>query len=45
MNDFFNKNEIIFYSNMSDLADKINFYAKKNELRKKIARNEKKIII
>ncbi|MDA9725623.1 glycosyltransferase [Candidatus Pelagibacter sp.] len=42
MNDFFSKNEIIFYSNMSDLADKINFYAKRDELRKKIAKNGKK---
>ena len=29
MNDFFNKNEIIFYSNMSDLADKLIFMQKK----------------
>ena len=35
MNDFFNKNEIIFYSNTSDLAEKIIFYAKKDRLRKK----------
>tara|TARA_A100001035_G_C27774982_1_gene498482 strand:+ start:298 stop:2421 length:2124 start_codon:yes stop_codon:yes gene_type:complete len=42
MNDFFNKNEIIFYSNTSDLAEKIIFYAKKDRLRKKIAENGKK---
>ena len=27
MNDFFNKNEIIFYKNINDLSDKIKFYA------------------
>ena len=41
LGDFFNKNEIIFYKNIDELADKINFY-KKNELtRKKIAKNGK----
>ena len=38
MNDFFSKDEIIFYDNILDLADKIKFYAKKDTLRKKIAR-------
>ena len=42
MSDFFNKNEIIFYNNINDLADKIRFYSKKDELRKKIASNGKK---
>tara|TARA_Y100001970_G_scaffold292676_1_gene435077 strand:- start:690 stop:2810 length:2121 start_codon:yes stop_codon:yes gene_type:complete len=42
MNDFFNKNEIIFYKSISDLADKIIFYSKKDKLRKKIAKNGKK---
>ena len=42
MNDFFNKNEIIFYDNIDDLSDKINFYSKNEKLRKKIARNGKK---
>ena len=41
MNDFFNKNEIIFYKNINDLSDKIKFYAKKDNLRKKIAKNGK----
>ena len=41
LGDFFNKNEIVFYKNIDELADKINFY-KKNELtRKKIAKNGK----
>ena len=42
MSDFFNKNEIIFYNNINDLAEKIRFYSKKDELRKKIASNGKK---
>ena len=35
LNDFFNKNEIIFYKNINDLSDKIRFYANKDKLRKK----------
>ena len=42
MNDFFNKNEIIFYKDINDLSDKIKFYVKKDDLRKKIAKNGKK---
>lgn len=42
MKDFFNKNEIIFYKNINDLADKIKFYSKKDKIRIKIARNGKK---
>ena len=42
MNDFFNKNEIIFYKNIDDLADKIKFYSKNDQIRIKIARNGKK---
>ena len=41
MNDFFNNNEIIFYKNINELADKIKFYSKKDQLRIKIARNGK----
>ena len=41
MNSFFNKNEIIFYKNIDDLADKIRFYSKNDKLRIKIARNGK----
>ena len=33
----FNKNEIILYKNINDLTDKINFYKKNDQLRKKIA--------
>ena len=42
MNDFFNKNEIIFYQNINDLSDKIKFYSKNDKIRIKIARNGKK---
>ena len=42
MSDFFTKNEIIFYKNIKDLSEKIKFYAKKDNLRKKIAENGKK---
>ena len=38
----YNKNEIIFYKNISDLADKIIFYSKNDKLRKKISKNGKK---
>ena len=41
MNDFFNNNEIIFYKNINELADKIKFYSKNDQLRIKIARNGK----
>ena len=42
MNNFFNKKEMIFYRNINDLADKINFYSKNDLLRKKIAKNGKR---
>ena len=42
MNNFFNKKEMIFYRNINDLADKINFYSKNDPLRKKIAKNGKR---
>ncbi len=42
LNDFFTKNEIIFYKNLDDLGDKIRFYSKTDGLRKKIASNGKK---
>ena len=42
MHDFFNKDEIIFYDNINDLSDKINFYKKNDKLRIKIAKNGKK---
>ena len=42
LDDFFNKNEIIFYKNINDLDDKIKFYSKNDKIRIKIARNGKK---
>ena len=42
MSDFFNKNEIIFYKNINELADKIKYYSKNEKVRIKIARNGKK---
>jgi glycosyltransferase involved in cell wall biosynthesis len=41
-NDFFSNNEVIFYKNIQDLIDKINFYKKNDRLRAKIGRNGKK---
>tara|TARA_B100001173_G_scaffold286749_1_gene274636 strand:- start:897 stop:3014 length:2118 start_codon:yes stop_codon:yes gene_type:complete len=42
MNDFFNNNEIIFYSDIKDLSEKIKFYKKNEKSRIKIAKNGKK---
>ena len=41
MSDFFNKNEMVFYNNINDLSDKIRFYSKNDNLRKKIAKKGK----
>ena len=41
-NDFFNKEEIVFYKNIDDLANKILYYKKNDKIRKKIAYNGKK---
>tara|TARA_B100000767_G_scaffold58755_1_gene54489 strand:+ start:385 stop:2502 length:2118 start_codon:yes stop_codon:yes gene_type:complete len=42
LNDMFNKNEIIMYSNINDLSDKIKFYKKNDKLRMKIGSAGKK---
>jgi glycosyltransferase involved in cell wall biosynthesis len=42
MSDFFNNNEIIFYSGINDLSEKIKFYKKNEKSRVKIAKNGKK---
>ncbi len=42
INDFFNNNEIIFYSNIDDLSEKIKFYKKNEKSRIRIAKNGKK---
>ena len=36
MDHFFNTKEIVFYDNINDLSDKINFYSKNDKLRKKL---------
>ena len=41
LNDIFNKNEIVFYENLDELADKILFYKKNTTSRRKIAKNGK----
>jgi glycosyltransferase involved in cell wall biosynthesis len=40
-NDFFTNNEMIFYKDVQDLIDKVNFYKKNERLRTKIAINGK----
>ena len=42
LNHMFNKNEMIFYDNINDLSDKINFYKKNDKLRAKIASSGRK---
>ncbi len=42
LEDFFNKNEIVFYNGINDLAEKIKFYKKNEKSRVKIAKNGKK---
>ena len=42
MSDFFNKQEIITYTGINDLADKIRYYSKNDKLRINIAKNGKK---
>ena len=39
---FSSEKEVIFYSNLSDLSEKIQKYARDDSMRKKIARNGKK---
>ena len=41
LSDFFNQNEIVFYSNINELSDKIKFYSQNEKLRKKIAKKGK----
>ena len=39
LNKFFNSNEVIFYSSINDLSEKIKKYSNNDNLRKKIAKN------
>ena len=38
LNNFFTNKEVIFYSSLNDLSDKINFYSKNDKIRRKIAK-------
>ena len=42
LSDFFTKNEIVYYKDINDLANKIKFYKNNNTLRKRIAHGGKK---
>ena len=42
LDNFFNKNEVIFYSNLQDLAEKINRFKADDKARMKIAKNGRK---
>ena len=41
LSDFFNTKEIVLYSSINELADKIKFYSKNDVLRSKIGKNGK----
>jgi len=42
LNDFFSDDEVIFYKNIEDLSEKLNYFKENNQLRKKIAENGQK---
>ena len=42
LNNFFNNNEMVFYDDIDDLANKVNFYKKNDKQRRRIAYNGKK---
>ena len=42
LNDFFNDNEVVFYKDIKDLSEKINFYKENKDKRNRIAKNGKK---
>ena len=39
LGDFFTDDEVIFYKNINELSDQLNYYKNNNYLRKKIAKN------
>ena len=41
LSDFFNKDEVVFYSSINDLSNKINFYSRNDKIRSQIAKNGK----
>ena len=42
LNDFFSNEEVVFYKNVDDLSEKLAYFKKNDNLRKKIARNGQK---
>ena len=42
LNDFLNDNEAVFYKNLDDLSEKLNYFKNNSNLRKKYAMNGKK---
>ena len=42
LNDFFKKDELVFYNDVNDLVDKVNFYKNNDKIRKKIAHKGRK---
>ena len=42
LNDFFDDDEIVFYKNINDLTEKLNYYKENDILRKKIAKKGQK---
>ena len=45
LDNFFNKNEVVFYSNLQDLAEKINQFKANDKARMKVAKNGRKNIL
>ena len=41
LNNFLNSNEVVFYENLKDLSEKLNFFKNNEQLRKKYAKNGK----
>ena len=39
LDDFFNQDEVVFYNNINDLSEKLNYFKTNDKLRKKIAKN------
>jgi len=42
LNNFFNSNEVIFYKNLKDLAEKLNYFKSNDKKRIEVARNGRK---
>ena len=42
LNDFFDDDEVVFYKNVDDLSEKLNYFKKNDSIRKTIARNGRK---